>query len=444
MPTAEAASARPRRHRVWIVNHYADAPDRPSGTRHYDLAQQLIGQGREVTIFAAGFSHVTGRDERMRGARLSRTETFDGVRFVWLRTVSYRGNTARRSINMLSFAAVFLLVQWRSARPDAVIGSTVHPFAAFAAWIAAKLRRAIFLYEVRDLWPQTLVDLGAIRDGSPGERSLRWIEAFLVRRASAVITLLPGMRDYLAGRGLPTDRVVYIPNGVDLERFDEAVAAGTPGTAGTAAAAPASPHGPADVALARIRATRDAGRFAIGYVGAFGRVNELGVIVRAAMLAERREPGRISLTLIGDGPERAGLVALAGSDPAIAFGAAIPKRDVPRLLAALDGTVVHATETPVYRYGISFNKLFEYLAAGRPVVFACASAYDPVGAEGAGLSIPPDDPEALADAMLTLAATPEAERQAMGRAGRSVVERDHDMAALGARLGAALDGELAP
>ena len=104
--------------------------------------------------------------------------------------------------------------------PRAVIGSTVHPFAALGAWLAARWRHARFLFEVRDLWPQTLVDLGAMRVGSPGERILRAMEAFLVRRATVVVTLLPGMQDYLRERGLPTRHVVYIPNGVDLAGFD--------------------------------------------------------------------------------------------------------------------------------------------------------------------------------------------------------------------------------
>ena len=125
-----------------------------------------------------------------------------------------------RSFNMLSFLLVFLVVQTREATPDLVIGSTVHPFAALGGWIAARLRGARFAFEIRDLWPQTLVDLGAMREGSPFERGLRLLEAFLVRRASAVITLLPGIRDYLRERGLPDDHVVYVPNGADLEAFD--------------------------------------------------------------------------------------------------------------------------------------------------------------------------------------------------------------------------------
>lgn len=422
------ASDHPPDHRLWIVNHYADAPDRPSGTRHFDLARRLAAGGREVTIFAAGLNHQTGREERLGRGRLYRSQSFDGIRFVWLRTFPYRGNNWRRQLNMLSFVAVFLLVQLRFARPGAIIGSTVHPFAAGAAWLVARLRRAMFLFEIRDLWPQTLVDLGAMRDGSPGERGLRWLEAFLVRHAAVVITLLPGVGDYLRERRLPVAHLLYVANGVDLDAFD-------------AAARDPDRRDPAvGAVLAEVERMRADGRLVLGYLGTFGRVNRVDVVVRAALLAEVRAPGRIGLVLVGDGPERDELEHLGGGTAAVAFAPPVPKRAVPPILVELDGAVVHATATPVYRYGISFNKLFEAMAARRPVVFACTSAYDPVARDGAGISVAPDDPEVLADAYLALAdAGPEA-RRAMGVAGRRRVELDHSIASLAARLEAVLPG----
>jgi glycosyltransferase involved in cell wall biosynthesis len=401
------------------VNHYADAPDRPAGTRHFDMARRLVAQGYEVVIFAAGFSHITHREERLAKWQLYRTERFDGVHFVWLRTFPYLTSSWRRQVNMLSFVAAFLVVQTRFMAPDTIIGSTVHPFAALGAWWVAWWRRARFLFEVRDLWPQTLVDLGALRDGSPGERLLRGIETFLVRRAAFVITLLPGMGNYLRRRGLPTDHVIYIPNGVDLAAHDAAPSGNS--------SVPES-VGRVLLAIAQMRAQ---GRFVIGYVGAFGRVNRLDVIIRAATIADTAAPGRIGLILVGDGPERSGLERLCRSGSSSSVAPAVPKKYVPTILRAFDAAVVHATSTPVYRYGISFNKLFDYMAAGRPIVFACDSAYDPVAAVGAGISVPPDDSEVVAGAFLKLADATPGERARMGAAGREFVVREHDIAHLG-------------
>jgi glycosyltransferase involved in cell wall biosynthesis len=412
--------------RVWIVNHYAAAPDMPAGTRHFELGRSLAARGDRVTIFAAGRSHLTGSDERLAGARLYRSQWYDGVHFVWLRTSPYLGNTWRRQVNMLSFVAVFLVVQTRWARPDVVIGSTVHPFAAFAAWLASRLRGARFIFEIRDLWPQTLVDLGAMRPGSSGERLLRTLEAFLVRRASVVITLLPGMRDYLAERGLPRDHVVYVPNGVNLAAAD--------------AKLPLEGSPEVRAALAELQRLREQGRFVLAYVGTFGRVNRVDVVIRAAAIAEKQAPGRVGVLLVGDGPERAALLPLVADTAPVVFGPSVPKTFVHTILRAVDATIVHVTRNPVYRYGISFNKLFEYMAAEHPVVFACASDYDPVAISGAGVTVPPDDPEGLAGAFLALAdATPDA-RTRMGLAGRRYVEREHDLARLGALLAAVVDG----
>ncbi len=417
------------RRQVWIVNHYAAGPDEPSGTRHYALARRLVARGHQVTIFAASLDHATGRDRIAGRLTLARRQTVDGVQFVWLRTVPYRGNTLRRQLNMLSFLVMFLVAQAGDPAPDVIIGSTVHPFAAWGAWLAAKVRGARFLFEIRDLWPQTLVDLGAMRLGSPVERGLRLLEAFLVRRASSVITLLPGIRDYLREQGLPSGHVVYIPNGADLDAFAAGLAIG---------------EAPDEVAatLAEAERLRAAGRFVIGYTGAFGRVNRCDLIARAAVIAERRMPGRVGLILVGDGPERPVIERAAAGSPAVCIGRPIPKRWVPGLLRAVDATVVHTTFTPVYRYGISFNKLFEYMAAGRPVVFACDSAYDPVRSAGAGVSIPPDDPEGLATAFLELAdASPEV-RDAMGAAGRDYVSHEHSFEPLDQTLAMLVEGGL--
>lgn len=417
--------------RVWIANHYASPPDEPAGTRHFELARVLVHRGVAVTIFAAGFGHKSGREQRLAPGRLYRTQVVDGVRFVWLWTLPYRGNTWRRQANMLSYLATFLVVQTRFAAPDVIVGSTVHPFAALGAWLVARARRARFLFEILDLWPQTLVDLGALRDGSPGERLLRALEAFLVRRASAVITVLPGMRDYLRERGLPCDHVVYVPNGANLETFG---------------AAAVIPHADEPEAVARcadeVRRLRADGRFVIGYVGAFGRVNRVDVIIEAAAIAEARASGRVGVVLIGDGPERRDLERRAAGNPAVALGPAIPKAFVPSVLRSLDAAVVHTTLTPVYRYGISFNKVFEYMAAERPVVFACRSAYDPVAVCGAGLTVPPDDPGSLAAAFIELAGASSAARVAMGSAGRAYVAREHDIETLGDRYHAVIAGRL--
>jgi len=401
---------------VWIFNHYADAPDRPAGTRHFDLGRGLVRRGFRVTIFAAGFSHATLRETRVPKRRLFWVATYDGVRFVWLRTLPYRGNTWLRLANMLSYAAMALLVQRRLRRPDAVIGSTIHPFAAAAGYIVARLRGAQFLFEIRDLWPQTLIDMGALREASLTARWMRWLEAILVKRAEVVITLLPETAQYLAQRGLPADHVLYLPNGVRLDVH-------RPGKA------------PARMAELIDRLKAD-GRFVYGYLGAHGRANHLDVVLDAAAQLSLQAATAIHVLLIGDGPEKPRLIRRASALGLknVTFADPIPKNAVPGTLRRLDGAIIHLADIDVFRFGISPNKLFDYLANEVPVLSACRSPNDPVADAGAGMSLPPDDASALATAMRSMAALPTAERRRMGVMGRRYVERHHDIDLLAGEL----------
>jgi len=409
--------------RVWLINHYASPPDRAAGTRHYSIARELVRLGMDVTIFAAGFDHATSREERVHGARFSRIEWFDGVRFAWLRTFPYRGNTWRRMVNMLGFAALLVVVQVRRPKPDVVVGSTVHPFAALSGWAIARLRGARYIYEVRDLWPQTLIDLGALRPTAPRARLLYAIEGFLVRRAETVITVLPGMARYLEGRGLPSAHVRYLPNGVDLAEADLALESAQRSARDGALAA----------RLGELDKVRRAGNVVFAYTGAHGRVNRLEIVLEAFKLASQRAATGIHLILVGDGPEKPALQAQARelNLPNVAFWDPVPKEQLPLVLRAVDVGVVHATATPIYRFGVSFNKVFDYMAARKPIVFGCATFSDPVAASGGGLTVEPDDPAALADAMVSLADADPGSRTAMGEAGRIFAERHHDLRAIG-------------
>lgn len=399
---------------LWILNHYASPPDRAAGTRHYDLGRQLTARGYRVTVFAAGFSHFTFKEERLRWWQLFRSEYFDGVRFIWLRTFPYRGNSALRLLNMLSYAAAVLVVQARFSPPRWVIGSTVHPFAALAGYFVARARRAVFLYEIRDLWPQTLVDMGAVPDRSPVARFMRMLERFLAERSAAVITLIGGLQNYFDERGIRATRVEYIPNGVMVAGTDSR---------------PTFTSSPLGDWMME-------GRFVCIYVGVHGSANRLHVVIEAAHVLEQRGDDRIRIALVGDGPEKQTLRQMATELKLqnVVFLDPIPKEGVRPLLDHADAALFHLGETDVFRYGISSNKLFDYLGSGTPVVFACTSGYDPVAAAGAGISIRPDDPKALADAMQVLSSTATHELSAMGDRGRRYVVEHHSIESLGAQL----------
>jgi glycosyltransferase involved in cell wall biosynthesis len=405
--------------KIWILNHYASSPDKAAGTRHYDFGRLFAEQGHEVTIFASSYSHFTRAEERLSGSRMMRVEWVDGVRFVWVRTIPYTDNGILRVLNMLSYAAVASLAQFRFARPDVIVGSSVHLAAVAAACAIGRVRRAPFVFEVRDLWPQTLIDIGALPERSMAARVLAWMELFLYRRARAVVSLLPGAPDYIAGRGIPREKISYIPNGI---------APGHPAVSAIAG-------GTAEL-LARIADWHRAGVTVAGYVGSHGRANGLDTLVRAADELQARGERRFAFVFVGEGPEKAACQRLAAESGLtnVLFWCAVPKQEVPAVLAALDVLLFCLRDVPVFRYGLSSNKLFDYLASGRPVVAACSVTDNPVAASGAGVCVPPEAPGAVADALLEVAALGGAGRTALGRRGQRWVNEHHHSAVLATRF----------
>src|SRR6266704_847562 len=401
--------------RIWILNHYASPPDRPAGTRHYEFGRLLAGWGHDVTIFASSFSHFSRAEERLAPGERMRAEVIDGVRFAWIRTTPYTRNDHRRVLNMVSYAAGVVRAQRTLPRPDVVIGSCVHPLAVAAACLIGAIRRTPFVFEVRDLWPQTLIDMGALRDGGAAARALRALERFLYRRACLVITLLPGAARYITAAGVPQSKIIYIPNGI----------------AGRTAV-PVLPDGQAAALADRIRRWREAGCLVAGYVGSLGQANGADVLVEAAAVLRARGIGDIVLVLVGDGPDKERCEQLARRHGLrnILFAPPVPKQAVPGVLEALEVTLFPLRDVPVFRYGLSSNKLFDYLASGRPVIYACALADNPVRASGGGICVRPEAPAAVADALVELAAAGQAGRQAIGERGRDWVYRHHNMSAL--------------
>jgi len=176
---------------IWIVNHYADAPDRQS-TRTYDLARKLVERGHQVTIFSAGFSHYSFKEERVPANKNWVTEDCNGVRFIWLRTFPYQKNDWRRMLNMASFCwRTFWAACKLRDKPDVVSGVSVHPFAALTGWFLALIMGSRFFVEITDLWPEVLIDFGMLSRRSPITWMLRRLEKFLYRRAERILMIWP-------------------------------------------------------------------------------------------------------------------------------------------------------------------------------------------------------------------------------------------------------------
>jgi glycosyltransferase involved in cell wall biosynthesis len=394
--------------RVWIVNHYADPPD-GLATRSFDIAKRLVEKGHPTTIFVCAFSHYHFRPARHLGWRLWLDENIEGVRFVWVAANAYRGNDWRRVLNMLAFSSLALVAGLlRRARPDIVIGVSVHPLAALTGYLLARLRGARFFFEVTDLWPQTLIDFGRLRPDGAAARAMRGLERFLFQRAERIVMLWRHTDAYVAAQGVSPSRILWVPHGVELGRYDE---------------------------LAEYRGGPDR-PFKVMFLGGFVEANSIDSILDAAAVLEKRGRADIRFVLVGSGQERDALIARAVEMGlrGVEFRPAVPKREVAKTMGEADAFIYGLRDLPLYRFGISLNKLTDYLAAGRPIVFFGRSTYDPVRDADAGFSVPPGDPEVLADAIEKLVALMPEERIEMGERGRRYLLEHHNIPELASRL----------
>ena len=383
-----------------IVNQYGLPAGVPGITRHGDLGRELVRRGHRVTVIASRFNYLT-RDAGAGDA----VEDRDGVTFRWLRTGSYTSNDRRRVRSMVDFTlrATAAGLRLRPA-PDVVIGSSPHLLAGAAALALSYRYRVPFLFEVRDLWPSVLVDLGAIRTGGLAHRALTGLEAMLYRGARHIITVPPHADDRVVEVGGDRAKCVHIPNATTLE-----TAAGSP--------LPAS--------LEAILSA-EAGRFVVMYTGAHGVSNGLDTVIRAASHLRSNDPDtydRVAFVLVGGGTERERLMAAAraAGHEHLHFHPSIEKPAIPTALGRADALLVNFADAPVYRYGLSPNKLFDYMAAGRPILLSTRLTDTAVDAHGTGMTFEPGSGASLGDAIRSLALRPQAELNAMGECGRRAV-----------------------
>lgn len=398
---------------VWILNHYAQEPGGPGGTRHFSVAKYLRNFGWHASIIGASTEPNTGR-QRVNHGESIRCDSYDNVPFLLVKTPDYHGNGIARMRNMLAYVWQVLRLPLTIflPKPDVIVGSSVHPFAAWAGLKLAQRYKVPFIFEVRDLWPQTLIDLGRLKPHSPMTVLLRRLEREMYREASRIVTLLPAAGDYIRPLGISDRKIVWIPNGVDLSGF------------------PMPP----------LNAAGD--DFVLMYLGSFGNANGIDQLLDGMSIIEQRFPSRrIHLRLVGDGPLKDSFheQAVSRGLKRVTFEPPVSKSSIPTLAAQADAFVVCLADVPLYRFGISLNKLFDYLAAGRPVVFAGRAANNPVAEANAGITVPPCDPVSFANAVIKLADMLPEERAAMGLRGRQHVEAEYSFDLLAKKFAGVLN-----
>jgi glycosyltransferase involved in cell wall biosynthesis len=387
--------------RILFLTHYFPPEVNAPATRTLEHCRQWVEAGHEVHVITCIPSHPAGKPFAGYRARWYQYENVDGIHThrVWTYLAANRG-VVRRSLNYLSFVPTAVHRAWRLGRFDVVLGTSPQFFCAVAAWASARLRGTPWIFELRDLWPESIAAVGAMRR-SAALRVMERLELRLYEDAAAVACVSRAFMRNLASRGIDEAKLEYVPNGILPEFWSSGARE-----------------------QARIDLGLSADEILVSYVGTVGMAHGLGSVIDAASALRRRVP-RVRFLIAGAGAQLHDVQRTAaerGLDN-VTFTGLVGRDRVPSLLAASDVMLVTLTAADVFKTVLP-SKMFEAMAAERPVVLAVdGEARELLERSGGGVACPPGDAAALADAIVRLADAPRL-RASMGAAGRAFVERE--------------------
>jgi glycosyltransferase involved in cell wall biosynthesis len=394
---------------ILIIHQAFAALNEPGGTRHYELARYLSQRGQQVTIITSRVSYLTGKAE----APPNPTVPDQGITIQHAYTyTALHKSFVHRIFSFFSFMVSSFFIGLRVKDIDLVWGTSPPIFQSITAWLLARLRRKPFLFEVRDLWPAFAIEVGVLRNPLLIRLS-EWLERFLYRHADQVVVNSPGFIEHVRRGGAA--HITLVPNGADPRMFDPQ----------------------ADGALFRHTHGLEGKTIAL-YAGAHGLSNDLGVVLKAASLL--RDRPEIAIVLLGDGKDKPALQAQAAVMKLenVFFIPPLPKANIGLALAASDACIAILKPIPLYAT-VFPNKVFDYMAAGRPVLLAIDGVIRQVIEEAqAGLFIQPGNPQALADAIRWIADHPE-EARTMGLQGRAKIEMEFDRDQLAQKMAGVIE-----
>ena len=387
---------------LWIINQFANTPNMPGHTRQYEMAYSLIKKGWQVKIFASDFNINTRKFSKLKGFNFRRLETIDNIKWHWLKVIPYRKNNFMRYLNILSFCLIliteflrYLIIKRNDKNfPDIIMASSPQLPATFITLIFARIFQKPFIAEIRDLWPQVLIDQGGINPRNPIIKLLKIIEKLIYKNSELNIVLAKGAEKYLKKNG--AKKVIWLPNGPDLDKFKYIQP------------------------LKKIENYSFSRPFKIIYAGAHGEANDLENVINAAKLINNYP---IKLILIGDGPNKKDLIKKSKDQLNIIFKDPVSKKKIPLILSEADGILISLKKVSLFKYGVSPNKLYDAYAIGRPVITTVEGVINKEVEENfLGFTAEASNPKDLAKAFIKLFKTPSDERLLMGKRARFLAE----------------------
>ena len=397
---------------IWIINQYASTLETGWGGRTFYLGRELARQGHKVLLIAPSFSHVLRKKPEV-SKEFTIESIEDNFSFMWVRTLEYSNSRDRKRVwTWFTFAWKLLkLPKLIDERPDTIIYSSPSLIPYLSVERLARKTRSRLIWDIRDLWPLTLVELGTFSKMHPFIMFMQWIENKACRNSDFVVSNLPYAIDYLKSKGVDSSKFLWLPNGFDFEEFNNI-----------------------KLLPSNLKNQIPKNKFIVGYAGTLGMSNALRTIFDAANLLRYKD--KIHFVIVGDGAEKNWFeeqIRLYQLENITLIGS-INKKLIPSMLSYFDACYVGFRKISLYRYGTSLNKISEYFMSSKPIIYSINSPFKPVNDANAGFTVPAEDPHAVVDAILLLLNMPVSERHKMGENGRKYALENHDYAKLAKQL----------
>jgi glycosyltransferase involved in cell wall biosynthesis len=381
------------RETVWYISKYATPLKYGIGSRHFFLARELERLGHRTVVIASDSNHLV---EIPSFESMYAKELVDGVETWWIKTLKYGGSeSAGRVLSWIDFEIKLLLMpKGRLPRPDVIIASSLSLLTVLSGYVLKKRFGSRLLFEVRDIWPLTLTEVGTYKRWNPLVKMLGMVERFGYRNSDAVVGTMPNLTEHVrrvAGSG-PVCRCV--PQGLDRYMLDQSEPL---------------PEGYEAKFVPK-------GKFVVGYVGTIGTANALQTMIQCA--AELIDNPAIHFLLVGDGGRLTELKALAAGLGNVTFAPKLKRQQVQSFLQHCDVLYLGTLKNEIWRYGQSLNKLIDYMYAGKPIIASYSGYPSMINEAQCGVFVPAEDVGALKEAILTYAAKPREELREIGERGR--------------------------
>jgi glycosyltransferase involved in cell wall biosynthesis len=385
---------------ILLINHYAGSPELGMEFRPYYMAKEWIKQGHQVLIIGGSFSHL--RKEQP----TKEFEIIDGIHYCWIQMNQYQGNGIGRIISMFTFVLKLLFgyrFYLKDFLPDIVIASSTYPLDIYPARKIAHKYSAKLVYEVHDLWPLSPMEIGGHSKRHPFIMIIQHAENYAYRHCDKIVSLLPNALEHMVRHGLESHKFIYIPNGFDSSEWENCDKLSLS-------------------YIEFIQGLHENGFYILGYTGGHAKSNALDYLLDAMKLITNK---KVVCIFIGKGQEKNRLKGRVEKESIsnVYLLDPVSKKEIPSLLGMMDGLYIGWEKNPLYRFGISPNKLIDYMMVGKPIIHSVNAANDWVREANCGISIEAEDSIAIAEAIDRLFTWDSQKRNLVGMRGKEFVEK---------------------